>query len=78
MYLRTVSFLSLAVLIAAGGAFAQGVTGSFTGGVKDSSGAVVPNARPRLQAVPVTVPLVNVYVDSRWSASPVTPLTLAA
>src|SRR5215510_16096429 len=31
--------------------FAQGVTGSFTGSVKDSSGAVVPNALVKVRSV---------------------------
>jgi len=41
---RTVWLLSLALLVAAGNAPAQGVTGSFKGTVKASSGAIVPDA----------------------------------
>src|SRR6185295_233376 len=47
MYLRYILVLaSLSLAL-----FAQGVTGSFTGTVKDSSGAVVPNALVKVRSV---------------------------
>jgi hypothetical protein len=43
-FLRTAPVLASLCLIASVAGFGQGVTGSFTGTVKDSSGAIVPNA----------------------------------
>ena len=51
MVSQSARFLALAVLLASGNAFAQGVTGSFTGAVKDSSGAIVPNALVKVRSV---------------------------
>src|SRR5438552_2138202 len=47
---RTVAALALLYLIGSAALFAQGVTGSFTGTVKDSSGAVVPNASVKVRS----------------------------
>src|SRR5207237_1127209 len=51
MVSRSARLLALAVLLVSGNAFAQGVTGSFTGAVKDSSGAIVPNALVKARSV---------------------------
>ena len=51
MVSRSARFLALAVLLVSGNAFAQGVTGSFTGAVKDSSGAILPNALVKVRSV---------------------------
>ena len=51
MVSQSARFLALAVLLVSGNAFAQGVTGSFTGAVKDSSGAIVPNALVKVRSV---------------------------
>src|SRR5947208_16134607 len=49
--LRTLPVPALVCLIASVAAFGQGVTGSFTGTVKDSSGAIVPNASVKVRSV---------------------------
>jgi hypothetical protein len=51
MVRQSARFFALAVLLASGNAFAQGVTGSFTGAVKDSSGAILPNALVKVRSV---------------------------
>src|SRR5215475_10086375 len=48
---RNVCLLPLAALLLSSIAFPQGVTGSFTGTVKDSSGAIVPNAVVKVHSV---------------------------
>src|SRR5438067_1204574 len=49
--LRTLPVPALVWLIASVAVFGQGVTGSFTGTVKDSSGAIVPNASVKVRSV---------------------------
>src|SRR6185436_971513 len=51
MFRQAVRFLALSFLLASVQAFAQGVTGSFTGAVKDSSGAIVPSAVVKVRSV---------------------------
>jgi hypothetical protein len=49
--MQTARFLCLTVLAGSLCAWAQGVTGSFTGTVRDGSGAVVPNAAVKVRSV---------------------------
>ena len=50
-FLRMLPVLASLCLIASVAGFGQGVTGSFTGTVKDSSGAIVPNASVKVRSV---------------------------
>ena len=51
LFLRAASVFALLFLLATAAAFAQGVTGSFTGAVKDPSGALIPSASVKVRSV---------------------------